>query len=177
MSASPPTALAQNALPAKTSRNCRGVTIAALSHRAGKSRTFPVTRYAAPLACEHSRKTSSSGSTQARTGSEGFTQYAVLLTASNVARIVSSVRRRRGRRSTSSDSAKMLPLTHIRIEPPSASKNTSAGGPRGWSNAESMIFVSRTTRIMRRCGGPAARRRFQPQSHPWTADRVQPLPH
>src|SRR6516162_8980002 len=42
----------------------------------------------------------------------------------------------------------MLPLTQSWIDPPIASTKTRAGGPRGCSKAETMMLVSRTTRIM-----------------------------
>src|SRR5262245_21749586 len=58
-----------------------------------------------------------------------------------------------------------------------ANVKTWAGDPRGWSKAETMMFVSRTTRIMRRAEGiPAAPSwllRSPPRSHRRKADRDQ----
>src|SRR5689334_10565682 len=56
----------------------------------------------------------------------------------------------------------MLPVTHSCAAPPSANRKTWAGAPSGFSNAETMIFVSRTIRIMSRIGHRSHAAPFEP---------------
>src|SRR5215469_5684026 len=66
------------------------------------------------------------------------------------------------------------------MEPPRASVNSCADGPKGCNRAETMIFVSRTTRVMNPVAtgigaGLYGRRQFRRRSLPSKADRDRRL--
>ena len=74
------------------SRNWRDVTMRVPAQAAGKCFVFPVTKEWAAAAWAHSRKTSSSGSEQARTRSTGLTQSPRSRMVRSVASISPSLR-------------------------------------------------------------------------------------